>query len=94
MVCNLRWIEYLEHCLASAADGGASFFFSDRLTYVDLVVYNAVTAAQVQFPAAWPALAAANPKLVAHRERIAALPKIAAYLASDRCRAWAGDSMM
>lgn len=89
-----RWIEHLEHCLCSAADGGASFFFSGRLTYVDLVVYNAVTAAEVQFPTAWPDLAAHNPKLVAHKERIASLPKVAEYLASDRCRPWAGDSMM
>lgn len=91
---TFRWIEHLEHCLCSAADGGASFFFSGRLTYVDLVVYNAVTAAEVQFPAAWPDLAAHNPKLVAHKERIASLPKVAEYLASDRCRPWAGDSMM
>jgi glutathione S-transferase len=55
-------------------------------------VFHAVDAARSQFAAAFAELQC--PALKAHHQKIEALPRIAAYRASARCRPFSGDSMM
>lgn len=86
-----RWIDHLEHCLTAAADG-SGYFFGGALSYADIAVFHAVDAARSQFAAAFAELQC--PALKAHHQKIEALPRIAAYRASARCRPFSGDSMM
>lgn len=54
------------------------------LTYADLSLFQVVAGLRYAFPRAMQSLEPAHPRLVALHERVAALPRIAAYLASDR----------
>jgi len=54
------------------------------LTYVDLSLFQVVAGLRYAFPRAMRSLEPAHPRLVALHERVAALPRIAAYLASER----------
>lgn len=87
-----RWLEYFERAL-KYNNGGKGFVIGNKCTYVDLTLFHILRATEAQFPEAW---AKANyiPTLKAFKERMAARPNIAAYLKSDRCKAFAGDSMM
>jgi len=59
---------------------------------VDLVVFHCTRATEAQFPEVW---AAQNvPLLKAFKKRMEERPRIAAYLASDRCIPFSGYSMM
>lgn len=69
------------------------FVIGNKCTYVDLTLFHILRATEAQFPEAW-AKADYIPALKAFKERMAARPNIAAYLKSDRCKAFAGDSMM
>jgi glutathione S-transferase len=88
------WLNHFEHCLSKAQDGGSSFFFEGKMTYADIAVFHALNATEAQFPELWGDLKSTIPKLVAFQSRMAEIPNIKAYLASDRVRPWAGDSMM
>jgi glutathione S-transferase len=54
------------------------------LTYVDLSLFQVIAGLRYAFPRAMRSLEPAHPRLVALHDRVAALPRIAAYLASDR----------
>ena len=69
------------------------FAIGNKCTYVDLTLFHCLRATEAQFPEAW-SKADFIPALKAFKERMAARPNIAAYLKSDRSRAFAGDSMM
>jgi len=68
------------------------YFFGSKLTYVDLSVFHVVCAAESQFPEAYAKVEA--PALKGFKTRIAELPRIKAYLESDRRGAFEGNSMM
>ena len=59
---------------------------------MDLVVFQACRGTEVQFPDVWAAQDV--PLLKAFKKRMEERPKIAAYLASDRCAPPYGHSMM
>jgi glutathione S-transferase len=63
---------------------GADWMIGDRLTYADLSLFQIVEGLTYAFPKATGRVLAATPSVVAVRDRVAALPRIAAYLASDR----------
>jgi glutathione S-transferase len=54
------------------------------LSYVDLSLFQVVEGLRYAFPRAMRSLEPAFPKLVSLRNRVAEIPRIAAYLASDR----------
>jgi glutathione S-transferase len=93
-----KFLAYLESVLAynekQGVEGG--FFVGDALTYVDIAVFHTLEAAASQFPEGYAKQVAdkAIPRLEAFRERIAAVPRIAHYLASDRRGFFEGNSMM
>jgi glutathione S-transferase len=55
-----------------------------RLTYADLSLFQIVEGLRYAFPKAMARLEPEHPKLVALRDRVAARPNVAAYLASER----------
>ncbi len=54
------------------------------LTYVDLSAFQVIEGLRYAFPNAMTRFEPKIPKLVALRDRVAARPRIAAYLASER----------
>eukprot|EP00741_Cyanophora_paradoxa_P001717 tig00000498_g1666.t1 len=86
-----RFFAYFERALA-ANRGGSGYLVGDKLTYVDVALLHGLMAAESQFPEAFAKLEI--PLLRAYGARLRALPRIAAYLASDRRGSFEGNSMM
>jgi glutathione S-transferase len=93
-------IEYSKHFIAERlpkffgwfervlqANGGERMV-GDRLSYVDLSIFQLVEGLRFSFPNAMRQAEPKYPGLAALHERIAARPKIAAYRASPRCMAF------
>jgi glutathione S-transferase len=68
------------------------FLIGDTITAADLSVYHFLAAAQQHYSQFYDAVEAPTAK--AFQASIAARPRIAAYLASERCQPWDADSMM
>ena len=102
---NVAWFEaerlpqFLDH-LDSAAHfnnerhPGAGVLVGNSVTYVDLAAFHAASAAESQFPAGYALAIGKMPWLAAVRAKVAALPRIAAYMASSRRGLFEGNSMM
>ncbi len=84
--------ELLKHEAASGRNSG--YFVSDRLTFVDIAAFHAVEASASQFPERYKALVSDVPLLEQHRQKMAALPRLANYLVSPRRGLFEGNSMM
>ena len=69
------------------------FVVGDKITYVDLALLHVLRAAASQFPETWEKLETI-PLLKAFKDRMSERPRLKAYFASDRCRAFEGNSMM
>ncbi|CAJ1406294.1 unnamed protein product [Effrenium voratum] len=90
------WLQHLEKVvkrsgLERPVAGGAS------VSCADFMLFHALDATEAQFNTefygkAWDA--ASVPGLKAYKAWMASRPKLQAYLASDRRKPWAGDSMM
>lgn len=76
-----KYLGYFERVLAA---GGARWMLGARLTYVDLSLFQVVAGLRYAFPRAMSRRASRCPRLIRHHDRVAARPRIAAYLASDR----------
>jgi glutathione S-transferase len=77
-----KFLRYLEAVLER--DGRAGGGLAGPYTYVDLSVLWVLRGLRYAFPRALAALEPSLPLLVALRDRVAARPRVAAYLASDR----------
>lgn len=73
-----RFLGYLEHMLGH----GRHFLVGDHASYADLAAFQVVEGLRYAFPRAFAKQRI--PRLLAHRDRIAARPRLAAYLASPR----------
>jgi glutathione S-transferase len=78
---HLGW---LERVLSRNRAGGGRWLVGGRHTYADLSAFQVVDGLRYAFPNAMAALEPRIPRLVALRDRVAARPRIAAYLASER----------
>ncbi|KXZ42755.1 hypothetical protein GPECTOR_120g422 [Gonium pectorale] len=88
-----KYMQHWEDILRkNEADGEQGFLIGNSLTVADLAVYHYMAAAQQHYRAYFDAVEA--PLAKAHQARIAARPRIAAYLSSGRCQPWDTDSMM
>ena len=76
--------KYLGYFEDLTAKSGGSWVTGRKLTYVDLSLFQLVDGLRYAFPRHMKAFEPEIPKLCALHHRIAARPKIAAYLASDR----------
>jgi len=68
------------------------YVVGNKLTYVDLELFHALCATESQFNEAWQTMEV--PLVKAFTAQIAARPRIAEYLKSERRQKFAGDSMM
>jgi glutathione S-transferase len=78
-----KFLNYFERVLASNPSGSAHLVGA-RLTYADLSMFQVVAGLNYAFPKAMARTAEKYPGLLALHERVAARPRIAAYLASER----------
>jgi glutathione S-transferase len=78
-----KFLGYFERVLA-ANPAGADFLVGAAPTYADLGAFQAVEGLRYAFPRAMAARERDWPRLIALRDRVAALPAVAAYLASPR----------
>ncbi len=76
-----KYLGWLERVLDR---NGGRWLVGARLSYADLCAFQAVDGLRYAFPRAMARVERRTPKLTALRDRIAARPRIAAYLASDR----------
>ena len=76
-----KFLGYFERALVR---NGGTYAVGDRTSYVDLSLFQVMTGLGYAFPSASERLAPTLPHLHALRERVASIPGVAAYLASDR----------
>jgi glutathione S-transferase len=78
-----KFLGYFERVLAGNSTGTATLV-GRRTTYADLSLFQVVSGLKYAFPKAMARLARRHPQVLALHERVAARPRIAAYLASER----------
>jgi glutathione S-transferase len=78
-----KFLRYFERVLAGNPSGPAHLVGS-RLTYADLSLFQVVAGLQYAFPNAMARTARRYPHVMALHARVAARPRISAYLASGR----------
>jgi glutathione S-transferase len=78
-----RFLDWFETVLTRNAKGDAHLV-GDRLTYADLSLFQVVEGLGYAFPGAMARELAQAPRVARLRERVAARPRIKAYLESDR----------
>jgi glutathione S-transferase len=76
-----RFLGYLDGVLSSS---GGPWLLGERATYVDLMLFQAIEGLRYAFPKAFGKAVESTSSLPALRDRVAARPGIARYLASDR----------
>jgi glutathione S-transferase len=76
-----KYLEYFEQTLARS---GGSYLLGSTRCYADLSLFQTVAGMRYAFPKAMKKLERQFPKTVALHDRVAARPRIAAYLQSDR----------
>src|SRR6201996_8420413 len=76
-----KYLGYFEELLK---DNGGSYVTGRRITYVDLSLFQIVEGLRYAFPKRMKAFEKKIPGLVGLRDRVAARPKIRAYLESER----------
>jgi glutathione S-transferase len=85
-----KYLGYFERLLD---DNGGKYVTGRRLTYLDLSTFQLVEGLRYAFPKRMKAFEREIPGLVGLRDRVAARPNIAAYLASDRRIAFNEDGI-
>ena len=78
-----KYLRYFERVLASNPKGPA-YLVGARSTYADLSLFQVVAGLRYAFPNAMARTAKRYPQVMALHARVAARPRIAAYLASER----------
>jgi glutathione S-transferase len=87
-----KYLGWFERILAvNPAPGG--WMVGEAVTYADLSAFQIVEGLRYAFPRAAARVLAATPRLAALRDQVAALPNIAAYLASPRRIAFNEDGI-
>jgi glutathione S-transferase len=79
-----KYLGWLEDVLGRNAASDGPWLVGRGLTYVDLSAFQLVEGLRYAFPNAMARLERKVPRLIALRDRVAARPRIAAYLASER----------
>lgn len=76
-----QWLDYFEQVIERNRSGYA---MGRAATYVDLSLFQMIAGLRYAFPRAMARLERKQPRLAALHDRVAARPRIAAYLASTR----------
>jgi glutathione S-transferase len=85
-----KFLGYFERVLK---ENGGEYMVGDSLSYVDLSTFQVIEGLAYAFPRALASVAPRTPSLIALRYRVAARPRIAAYLASGRRLAFNEDGI-
>ena len=78
-----KYLRWFEHLLVHNP-AGERHLVAGKLSYADLSLFQLVDGLRYAFPQASAKVLARTPKVVSLHARVAALPKVAAYLASPR----------
>ena len=76
----MRWFERV----LVRNPGGARQLVGGKLSYADLSLFQLVAGLRYAFPKAAERVLAETPRVVELHDRVAALPRVAAYLRSER----------
>lgn len=87
-----KFLDWFEAILARNPKGDR-YLVGARLTYADLSLFQAVEGLSYAFPRASKGALARTPRVVGLRDHVAARPRIARYLASDRRTAFNEDGI-
>ncbi|MES2104486.1 MAG: glutathione S-transferase [Pseudomonadota bacterium] len=87
-----KFLDYFERVLGANTRRG-NYVAGGRLSYVDLSLFQVVEGLRYAFPRTMGKLEADYPRLIALHERVAGLPRIAAYLQSKRRIAFNEDGI-
>jgi glutathione S-transferase len=79
-----KYLGYFERVLERNTAGNGEYLVGAAITYPDLSLFQIVAGLRYAFPRAMARLRPKHPRVVALHDRVAARPRIAAYLASDR----------
>jgi glutathione S-transferase len=79
-----KFLGYFEEALERNAAKGGTYLIGPSHSYVDLWIFQILEGLAYAFPRALAQLAPSLPNLAALRDRVAARPGVAAYLASKR----------
>ena len=79
-----KYLGWLEEVLARNRTSGGQWLVGSDCTYVDLSAFQVVEGLRYAFPNAMAQLEPEIPRVIALRDRVAARPRIAAYLRSKR----------
>ena len=79
-----KYLGWLERVLARNRPSGGRWLVGARHSYADLSAFQVIEGLRYAFPNALAALEPRIPRLLALRDRVAARPRLAAYLASER----------
>jgi glutathione S-transferase len=79
-----RFLRYFDRALDSNPEGGGRWLVGRECTYVDLSLFQVVAGLRYAFPRAMRRHERRFPRLGALHDAVAARPRIAAYLASER----------
>jgi glutathione S-transferase len=88
-----KYLGWLEHLLERNRSSRGRWLVGRDLTYVDLSAFQLVAGLRYAFPHAMARCERKLPRLVALHDRVAARPRIAAYLASERRIAFNQDGI-
>ena len=78
-----KFLDYFERILNRNAKAGP-FTFGKKLCYVDLSLFQMIAGSRYAFPKTLAKLEPRHPRLIELHDRVAARPRIAAYLSSPR----------
>jgi glutathione S-transferase len=78
-----KFLRYFEHVLSGGAKR-TRYLIGARCSYVDLSLFQVVEGLRYAFPNTFARAARKAPLVLAHHDRIAARPNLAAYVASPR----------
>jgi glutathione S-transferase len=83
-----KYLGWLENVLERNAASGGKWLVGSKRSYVDLSVLQIVDGLRYAFPNAMKSLEPKIPLVIALRDRVAELPRIAAYMKSKRRQAF------
>ena len=87
-----KFLGYFERVIErNPADGG--WMVGDETTYVDLSMFQLIAGLRYAFPNSMQRVESHYPRLLALHDRVAALPRIASYLKSERRIAFNEDGL-
>ncbi len=88
-----RFLSYFESVLGANGKAKGRYAIGTALTYVDLSLFQIVEGLRYALPRAFGRVEPRYPLLLALRDRVAARPRIKAYLASPRRVPWSEDDL-